>query len=90
MTANYGSVIIGVTGGITFTNEWLQKGDNGIQWAIIPWTAIGMLGFSLLGAVSPFLGNTLAATALLTELMVPFHGRKPPLTALLSALPKET
>jgi hypothetical protein len=86
---NYGPAILAATGGITFANQWLQKGDNGVDWGILPWTAVGMIALSLIGAVEPFLANSLAATALITELLVPFHGRKAPIQALLGVLPKE-
>jgi hypothetical protein len=89
MTQNYGPVIFGVTGGLTLANQWFQKGNNSINWAIIPWTALGMIGFALLGALSPAASNGLASITLLTELTVPFHGRRPPLQTVLSALPKE-
>jgi len=85
---NYGPAIIAATGGITFANEWLSKGNSGVNWGILPWTAVGMLAFSLLGAVEPFLANSLAVTALLTELLVPFKGKPAPINTLLHTLPK--
>jgi hypothetical protein len=85
---NYGPLLIALAGGTTLFNEWFQQGTNKVNWAIIPWTVFGMVGFSLLGEVSPFLANALGATVLLTELSMPFNGRQAPVGYLLSQLPK--
>lgn len=85
-----GATIFGVTGAITFTSEWLQKGDSGVKWSIVPWTVFGMVLFRLFGMVSPAGSATLASIALITELTVPFQGRQPPLNVLLKNLPKGT
>lgn len=79
-----GPAILGIAGLVTFGNEWLQ--DEKLNWLVIPATAFGMIGLSLVEKISPVAATGLATIALLTELMVSFNGKKTPLQELMDVM----